>query len=285
VSNEYAKRQEKSSILASLCTSLIVISFVIGLLLAFLVHPAGMILIVLGGLIGGIGLAFTIGEEKKNSQAFKEEFLIPRMQMYFSEFEYKNDMGLQRSTISDLGLFYTGDSIYTNDLIQGKYRGCSFRMGNVKCTETYTQMDGDRRTRVVFQGRVIIVGLSVLDSGQVTIKPKSFYVPTLLKKGQILEYDHPICDNFEIRSYQPVELPRYFLDYVNNMAQMFNKYKFYYKIVHDRIYIAIDNISPLYKIYNYKKTTPTDLDDIIRKDSMFFTNLISLIVDASKMEK
>ena len=40
-----------------------------------------------------------------------------------------------------------------------------------------------------------------------------------------------------------------------------DRYKFYYKIVQDRIYIAINNIGPLYNVGSCKGTNVNEIDE------------------------
>lgn len=279
MSNKYALEHKKNSGKTAIYTTIVVLSWVLGIPLLFAVGPFAMIIIFLGTIIGMLGLVFIGGAQSKNIKGFKEEYVIPRMMDFFSDFEYKLDDSLQTSTIRTLKLFDTGDTIHTDELIKGRYRDCSFAMGNVKCTETHRDSDGDTHTTTVFSGRLIIIGTSVIDEGEVTIRPRRMFSYPF-RRGQILEYDHPICDRFEIRGTDYTELPKYLLDHINSFANIFSKYKFYYKIVNDRIYLAIDRIEDLYTVRNFSDTSLETIDEIIKKDSVFFTNLISLILDA-----
>ena len=283
VSNKYAREHEKHKTRNVIFGIIFGASFVVGIPLTFVIGPFAAIIIVVGAMIGGIGLATTGAAQAKNITEFKKEILAPRMMDFFSDFEYKPTESFLTSTVRELRLFNTGDSIYTSELYQGRYRGCSFAMSNVKCTETSRDSDGDTHTRTVFLGRLIIIGASVIDEGEVKIRPKG-YLPFFYRKGKSLEYDHQVCRNFDIRGSELVELPRYFLDHVNNFGSMFYKHKFYYKVTHDRIYIGIDNIGQLYDVGDCKDTSIENIDRIIKKDSVFFTNLISLILDAKNKE-
>jgi hypothetical protein len=220
---------------------------------------------------------------EKNKKEFKNEYLIPRMREFFSEFEYNYDDSLQTSTIRSLKLIPIGDSIYTNELIKGRYRGCSFIQGNVLCTKTKEDMDGDESTTTVFKGRLIIIGLSVIKEGEIRITPEN-HTLYRIKGGKSLQYNHPVNENFDICGSDEIQLPKYFLDHIVTFSEVFNKYRFYYKIISDRIYIAIDHIENLYDVGSCKHASVGELDKIIKKDSAFFTNLISLIIDANKKE-
>lgn len=220
----------------------------------------------------------------KNKINFKKECLIPRMREFFSEFEYLCDDGLQRKTIRDLRLIPTGDAIYTHELIKGRYRGCSFVQGNVRCTETTKDMDGEESTSTVFWGRVIIIGLSVIKEGEVKIFPNRYGL-FFNRDGVKLNYNHPVSEKYTIIGSDMIELPKYFLDHVATFGDIFNKYAFYYKIINDRIYIAINGINGLYDVGKGTDTSVETIDEIIKKDSAFFTNLISLIIEANEEEK
>lgn len=281
MSNKYALEHRKNSGKTTIYTLIIIFSWVFGIPLFFAIGPFAMIVIFLGTVVGMLGLVFTGSAQSKNIKGFKEEYVIPRMMDFFTDFEYKLDSSLQTSTIRTLKLFDIGDSIYTDELIQGRYRDCSFLMGNVRCTETRRDSDGDTHTTTVFSGRLIIIGTSIIDEGEVTIRPRRMFSYPF-RRGQILEYDHPICNRFEIRGTNYTELPKYLLDHINSFADIFSKYKFYYKIVNDRIYIAIDRIDNLYNVRDFSNTSLEAIDEIIKKDSIFFTNLISLILDAKE---
>lgn len=283
MSNRYAKEYQKNSNKTALFIIIIVLSFVGSIPLFFVMGPYAILITAVGVIIGFVGLSSSTSAQDKNADDFKREYVVPRMMEFFSDFEYKPTHSLQPATIREIKLFNYGDSIYTDELIQGRYRGCSFIMGNVKCTQTNRGSDGQYHVSTVFNGRLIIIGTSVIRNGEVTIKPKEF-LPSFLKRGQKLEYNHSICDKYEIRGSDYIELPKYLLDHIENFGTIFKKYKFYYKIVNDRIYLAINHIGKLYDVGNCKNNSIEEIDEIIKKDSVYFTNLISLILDANKME-
>ena len=253
-------------------TPMFMIHFVIGAIFLFPLFITGMVLVVMG-----------TTKAEKNKVDFKNQYLIPRMREFFSELEYEATNGLQDSTIRELKLIATGDSIHTSDLYKGRYRGCSFIQSDVRCTETKRDSDGDRHTTTVFSGRVIIIGISPIKEGEVKITPK-WNTAYKVRKGAIpLNYNHPIVEDFNIFGSSEIELPRYFLDHIVSFKQAFYRQKFYYKILNDRIYIAIDNINELYDVGKCMDTSIEAMDKIIKRDSAFFTNLISLIIDAKNM--
>ena len=95
-----------------------------------------------------------------------QEYILPTLNNEFKEFQYDAPTGINEGIVRYLNFISGWNRIEISNHVQGYYRNVSFVESGVLCEYEYQDMEGDYRAKRKFSGRVIVLGISLLDSDE-----------------------------------------------------------------------------------------------------------------------
>lgn len=230
-----------------------------------------------------IAIVNSISKKSQLSNEIYHNYIYPKLHEAFDDLKMNSLEGINRDIIRNLGFIDTGDRIETSNTMEGFYRGVSFVSCGVRCTETHRDSDGDLDTEVTFSGRLVMIGASLLDSdGFVDILDKTMHYKRFRLRTRKVTINHPAESMYDIFvDSQGQSLPQKVLDYLVEIKKLHPSCEFYFRFTNDRVYMLIENASvvPYTLPWNLDDIDEEKVDFIIKKDSSFITNTISLILD------
>lgn len=190
-------------------------------------------------------------------KAYKAYFVNYQLQATFTDIKYNHKLGIDAFTLSCTGLIDTGDTYYSNDLINAKYKTVNFTQADVeiikqsegKFTEEYDPVAINQRSDTVFKGRFLIFEFSKKIFGRVAILPvgtSSFFTNPVVKAGlKPIETESTHFNRiFKIYAEDGFEalyiLDPAFIESVEHFADRYC-YKVALYFMHDKMFIGIND--------------------------------------------
>lgn len=266
----------------------IMIIFSVIFLVTFLILLKVHFMFFIGFVISIIFLIYSIILDTQNASGYASirnkifnKYMLPALNGSFACFRYDKYKGLDHKMIRRLKLLDTGNSIYSDELIEGYYRGISFIQSSVLCEHESTDSDGDNHSCTTFSGRIIILGASLFyDEGHVHIIHHKNRNYRRLKNMRKVTLNEEVEDYYNIYvDREDISIPKGFLAHITEIARAFPKYICSFSILNDRIYMVVEGIHrDLYNLKRLNKIDQESLESLIKQDSFLITNTISSIL-------
>lgn len=149
--------------------------YVVGLFIFIFSNYAGYPLFAIIAIAASFVVAgrdYRIGKELK--QIYKETFVAGTLSEMFDDVEYLWEQGFKREDMKHFALVTPGDSLHSEDLLRGSYKGIHFEQADVRIT--HTSGGKHRHTYVHFDGRMFAFDFP-LDIASVQIFSSNFGYP------------------------------------------------------------------------------------------------------------
>lgn len=246
---------------------------------SFLIVIIGTIFLILSMIVASKMGASAYYEIKSIIQ---NEYIFPCLNEAFKDFKYDDIHGMNSKIIDELEFIDSGDRIHSFNTMEGYYRDVAFIQSGVRCDDYYRDSDGNNKVRVVFSGRVIILGLSLFQGkGFVDIVSTNSFEYKMKTAAKKVTLTNELEKYYDIYvSNDGISLNESIMDYFTSLAKNYPEYKFYFRITSNKLYLVIDGINTIpYSIKNLDYINKEELDLLIKKESCFITNTISNVLD------
>ena len=190
-------------------------------------------------------------------KAYKAYFVNYQLQSFFTDIKYDHTLGIDAATLRRTGLIDTGDTYYSNDLINAQYKNINFTQADVEiirkyegqANEEYNPLAINKRSEIVFKGRFLIFKFSKKILHRVAILPvgaPSFFIDPVVRTGlKPVETESALFNRmFKIYAEDGFEafyiLDPAFIESVEHFADRYcHKVVLYF--MHDKMFIGIND--------------------------------------------
>lgn len=190
-------------------------------------------------------------------KAYKAYFVDYQLQSIFTDIKYDHKLGIDAFTLSRTGFIDTGDTYYSNDLINAKYKNINFTQADVEIikqsegqpAEEYDPVAITKRSDIMFNGRFLIFKFSKKILNRVAILPvgaSPFFVDPIIKTGlKPIETESTHFNRiFKVYTEDDFEalyiLDPAFIESVERFADRYC-YKVALYFMHDKMFIGIND--------------------------------------------
>lgn len=155
-------------------------------------------------------LVVAVGVVYIESGKDKHKFAVAYKESIYKSLMEKDDKlslslrGISKDDIRELKLIAFGDTYRSYDLVGIQENNVSAKFSNVHNTQSYTDSDGKRKTRVVFDGVYFLIKYPRKFNGQHLIIEKTN--PLFNTSGKLRVADKEFMDKFKIQSSDEQEL-------------------------------------------------------------------------------
>lgn len=221
---------------------------------------------------------------EKFHKEFKNVFVLKSLKNVFDNINYIPEKGFSEEFIDKIGIIDTGDSLYSNDYISGKYKNISFEQSDVHIQERHEEenADGEMETEWVttFMGRLMIFDFNKNFKANIQVINWLFNASELpwgKKFSKVRMEDNEFNNLFTVFAESEHEafyiLTPHFMEKIKELTSKL-KCGIMLGFVDNKLHIAVDNYKDSFEYSVYKPINEQEIEENITKDIKLITDFV-----------
>lgn len=227
---------------------------------------------------------------------YKNIFVRSSLNEVFDNLNYLPFQGLPREVIADTKMMRMGDSFYSNDYIEGDYKGVHVKQSDVRITETHHDSDGDSHTVTLFSGRWMVfdfnkefkANVQVVQKGFNNAKRKTIFgkKEELYKKVEMED----VAFNQEFKVYAQNEHDAFYIltpammDRIRRVSSSVNG-NLILCFVDDNLHVGVNTRKDSFEASPFKKIDPETAKESVLHDIRVITDFVDELSLDTKLFK